>query len=335
MSSTAIAQASFEIESLLNRAASTAEGPHVFIAGLARAGTTVLLRALYETGQFRSLTYRDMPFVLMPNLWRRLSRPFYKDQPETERAHGDRILVNADSPEAFEEVFWRIHCGRGYITKNNLTPHSVDNETVDLFRRYIGLILASDEKQCTRYLSKNNNNILRLPTIRRAFDSAVVVVPFRDPFQHAFSLHAQHVRFSERHTNDRFSMHYMNWLGHHEFGLTHRPFEFSNDAEERTYKFKEDDVNYWLYLWCNTYKYLIESAPDDAIFVSYHDLCENSREQLSRILTAADIDIALEECKYPFEAAAEKPIDGFDDELASTARSISGELVDHCNVDVG
>ena len=38
---------------------------HVFITGLARSGTTILLNALYKSNIFASLTYSDMPFVLL------------------------------------------------------------------------------------------------------------------------------------------------------------------------------------------------------------------------------------------------------------------------------
>ena len=41
---------------------------HVFVAGLARSGTTILLNALYESNQFSSLSYQDMPFILAPTL---------------------------------------------------------------------------------------------------------------------------------------------------------------------------------------------------------------------------------------------------------------------------
>ena len=110
-----VTQASFDIEQMLNPPPALADGRHVFVAGLARAGTTILLRALHDTGAFRSLTYRDMPFVLMPNLWAKLSRGSRQYQQQKERAHGDRIQVNFDSPEAFEEVFWRTFCGKDYI----------------------------------------------------------------------------------------------------------------------------------------------------------------------------------------------------------------------------
>ena len=42
---------------------------HVFVTGMARSGTTILLQALHDTGKFASLTYADMPIVLSPNLW--------------------------------------------------------------------------------------------------------------------------------------------------------------------------------------------------------------------------------------------------------------------------
>lgn len=46
---------------------------HVFVSGLARSGTTILLNALYESDEFSSLSYKDMPFILAPNLWSKLS----------------------------------------------------------------------------------------------------------------------------------------------------------------------------------------------------------------------------------------------------------------------
>ena len=35
---------------------------HVFVVGLARSGTTILLNALYKSNEFASLLYKDMPF---------------------------------------------------------------------------------------------------------------------------------------------------------------------------------------------------------------------------------------------------------------------------------
>jgi hypothetical protein len=69
-----ISEISFDIDALLfNKKKDISFEKHVFISGLARAGTTILMRSFYETGQFRSLTYRDMPFVLMPGIWQKVS----------------------------------------------------------------------------------------------------------------------------------------------------------------------------------------------------------------------------------------------------------------------
>ena len=71
---------------------------HIFVSGLARSGTTILLNALYESDEFASLTYRDMPFVLAPNLWSKLSNGKEKNN-KVERAHGDGIKVSTESPD--------------------------------------------------------------------------------------------------------------------------------------------------------------------------------------------------------------------------------------------
>ena len=60
---------------------------HVFIAGMARSGTTILLNAFHETNEFASLTYQDMPFVLSPNIWSKLNKNNTLLDKQ-ERAHG-------------------------------------------------------------------------------------------------------------------------------------------------------------------------------------------------------------------------------------------------------
>src|SRR5262245_24139786 len=157
---------------------------HVFVSGLARAGTTVLMRRFHATEQYRSLTYRDMPFVLAPNLWRRLSRNSRREVERAERAHGDNLLVDMDSPDSLDEVFWRIFAGDEYLGSDRLQPHEPGRELVEKYVRYVNAILSANEPRIDRYLSKNNNNILRLGAIHRAFPNALLLIPFRDPLQH-------------------------------------------------------------------------------------------------------------------------------------------------------
>ena len=116
-----VSKASFDIDGLFHDNHQKLEkGGHIFICGLARVGTTILMRAFYQTGQFRSLTYRDMPFVLMPSIWQQVVKLTYKEGRLHQRAHGDGIFVDYDSPEAFEEVFWLTFCKRSYILGDRL-----------------------------------------------------------------------------------------------------------------------------------------------------------------------------------------------------------------------
>ena len=46
-----------------------------------------------------------------------------------------------------------------------------------------------------RYVSKNNANIARIPLIARLFPDAIILVPFRNPMDHAGSLLRTHLLF--------------------------------------------------------------------------------------------------------------------------------------------
>ena len=321
LASPIVAQSSFDLEMAMKRAKDSCDDRHVFITGLARAGTTILLRALHKTGKFRSLTYRDMPFVLMPNLWKQLSKTSRKHQDAKERAHGDNILVDFDSPEAFEEVFWRTFCGKDYILSDHLRPHMVDDVTIELFRQFVMQVVASaDTTGQTRYLSKNNNNILRLSTIKKAFPNATILIPFRNPIQQAYSLLTQHRQFSERHKNDRFSYDYMCWLGHYEFGLTQKPFKFNTGllgAEHNPM-----DINYWLRMWCNAYEYVLSTMSAGLILVSYENLCSHSTDMIDKILSLLDMQDFKSSMKTSFSAATMKEVRGVNQDLKDEALAL-------------
>ena len=158
------------------------------------------MRSLYETDQFASLTYRDMPFVISPNLWDKISGRNIKPSPAKERIHGDNINVNIDSPEALEEVFWRVKFKKKYIYSDKLTIHEVDEEIISEYRNFISLILNKYKKKL--YLSKNNNNLLRLESIIKAFPNCLILIPFRDPVEQANSLLLQHQNFTEMQTKN-------------------------------------------------------------------------------------------------------------------------------------
>jgi hypothetical protein len=303
-----VAEASFDFEQamLKSRLAAVTDRPHVFVAGLARSGTTALMQAIHATGRFRSLTYRDMPFVLMPNSWKRLSAGFRKRAPERERWHRDGIKISFDSPEALEEVFWRVFAGHDFLRRDSLRPHEPDQELVERFRGYVAAILhAERSRDAELYLSKNNNNILRLSTIRKAFPAAVILIPFRHPARQARSLAAQHEHFTAVQAKDRFARHYMTWLAHHEFGLTHRPFIFEQSEMEALSRHTQSDLGYWLTLWHCAYRYLLSQAPDGAVFIDYEALCAQPSVVLARALAATGLDLDFRSAGLAVSARSE------------------------------
>lgn len=235
----------------------------------------MLLNLLYSTREFRSLTYRDMPFVMMSGTWKTVSGSHRLQSTTKERAHGDRILVDYDSAEAFEEVFWKTFCGERFVFDQHLQPHKVNRKTQKQFCDFIRSVLASDDQlPGRRYLSKNNNNILRLKALRSALPGATILIPFREPLEHARSLLKQHQRFCDIHREDSFALNYMNWLGHFEFGMGHRPFRFN----EQKNPYSPYEINYWLQIWCNTYSWLLAEKADQMHFIGYERACEAPAE---------------------------------------------------------
>lgn len=261
----------------------------VFIAGMARSGSTILLNALYSTGAFRSLTYRDMPFILMSGTWKNLSSGTQANAEKKERAHGDRLMVDFDSPEAFEEVFWRTFHGSAYIQGDRVIVHDVPAAIREKFKKFVQHVLLSRETaRQTRYLSKNNNNLLRLAAIRKTFPDALVLIPFREPLQQALSLQRQHRLFLEKHDQDKFSMDYMLWLGHYEFGLGHKEYHYDNTDNP----YDHSSLDYWLKCWRDAYEFALNTAPAETIFLSYERICSAPLETFTRLFLALDIESA-------------------------------------------
>ncbi|MDB5130963.1 MAG: Sulfotransferase family protein [Mucilaginibacter sp.] len=322
LQSKSIAEMSFDVESMLVKEKETVfSDRYIFISGLARSGTTMLMRYLYETGIFRSLTYQDMPFVLMPNTWKQLSH----SAPATgfkERAHKDGIMVGFDSPEAFEEVFWRVFCGDQYILKDRLKLHTIDADVLAKFKTYVRNVLLSGEGPGqVRYLSKNNNNVLRFQYLQQCLPGSQIIIPFREPLQHAVSLLNQHKHFSKVQSKDKFSLDYMNWLGHFEFGLNQKSFDL-DDEETFTAmaQYNKADINFWLLNWKNYYRYVNDQHPANSMFFNYEKFCLDPAGVLSRLFSELDIRASCTHLQ-PFTPPA-KPAGQFDKRLLEECNAI-------------
>jgi hypothetical protein len=265
---------------------------HLFVSGLARSGTTALLRNLHQTRKFVSLTYADMPFVLAPNAWEKIKKGS-SNTGLKERAHQDGIYIGDESPEALDEFFWKVFLDDNYIQKDRLVSIDIPGSVFEEYKKYIALILRKyhhDNNQ--RYLSKNNNNILRLKDILREFPESYIVIPFRNPLQQALSLLKQHNMFCDLQQKNSFVLDYMNWIGHHEFGLNQKPFYLKNDLVfDKMLQSDKRDVNFWLLSWVNYYTYVLANfVGNNCLFVSYENLCQNPESILKRVFQSLQLE---------------------------------------------
>ena len=76
--------------------------------------------------------------------------------------------------------------------------------------------------------TNNNQNIRRIELISSIFKQSNIIIPFREPIQHSYSLLTQHKKFIEESKNDKFIPKYMKWIGHTEFGPNYIPIHDKN-----------------------------------------------------------------------------------------------------------
>ncbi|MDZ5696215.1 sulfotransferase [Chelativorans sp. M5D2P16] len=263
-----------------------AERP-VFVTSLPRAGTTILLELLAGQGEFASATYRNMPFTMAPLLWGQFSRVFRKTGAKAERAHGDGIAVDFDSPEAFEEMiwmaFWPGHYGKARIGLWTAADRKPDFEA--FLARHMRKIVAG-KSGAFRYVSKDNANIARLPLLAAAFPDAQVVIPIRNPAAQVASLMRQHRRFCELHARDRFARQYMEGIGHFEFGAALRPIAFPGAPEDAG---GAEHADYWLRYWIAAYNHVLATAPGGAVFVDHDALSARPTDHLPLLAEALGV----------------------------------------------
>jgi hypothetical protein len=265
----------------------------VFIAGLARAGTTILLRKICELSEFAAHRYSDFPFLCTPYAWAVLRRwaPAPRQAPR-ERMHKDGIMVTAESPEAMEEVLWIAFFP-------HLHDPAVSNAIDDTIQRpdfesfFAGhirkLILARTGR---RYISKNNYNVTRLGYLARIFPDARFLLPIRGPMAHVASLMKQQDLFCKVQRESAAARQHLQLLGHFEFGLDRRPINPADNAGvasvENCWR-RGDEVRGWARYWALIYRHIADWLDADAalarrcLVVRYEDLCDGAAETMAAV----------------------------------------------------
>ena len=274
----------------------------VYVTGLARSGTTILLELLARHPDLTSHRYRDFPPVLTPWFWNWfVDRAGKGGEAARERAHGDGIDVTPESPEAFEEVIWMAFFSRLHDPDVSavLTGEMKNEEFAKFYKDHIRKLLLL--RGGRRYLSKANYNLTRLRYLLGLFPDAKFLLPVRDPVWHIASLMRQHQRFCIEHERDDRLKRHMSRSGHFEFGLDRRPVN-SGDAEA-TGKVLElwstgREVEGWAVYWADLYNHVAASLEHDEALrsatriIDYDRLCSEPAQMMQTVLEHCELENA-------------------------------------------
>lgn len=275
----------------------------VFVAGLARSGSTILLETLAKHPASATHRYRDYPPVFTPYLWNKFVdlAPKPRQQVAVERTHADGINITPESPEAFEEVIWMAFFKHLHDTNHsNVLGGEVSNSAFENFYRdHIRKMIAI--RGGSRYVSKANYLITRMEYLLSMFPDARFVLPVRDPLWHIASLAKQHTLFCKGEAGNPRALAHMQRVGHYEFGMDRRPINVGDTHATRQISalWQEGrEVEGWAQYWANLHHFLADrlSINDKlraaTLVVRYEDFVADPRNQLERLFAHVDMDNA-------------------------------------------
>lgn len=265
----------------------------IFICGLARAGTTILLELLSTHPDVATHQYRDFPMLYTPIWWNWfLDRMPKQPQAPVERAHKDGILVTPESPEALEEVLWMKFLPHAHNPEvSSVLDTEAENQPFEHFyKEHIRKILLV--RRGHRYVSKGNYNFARIQYLLRLFPDARFLILVRDPKTHIASLMKQHhLLCREASRNERILIH-MRRGGHFEFGLDRRPINPNNISlthEILNLWLQGEEVKGWARYWAGLYEWMLETINRNehlsraSLIVHYKELCDYPQETLTQV----------------------------------------------------
>ena len=270
----------------------------VYICGLARSGTTIVLEMLSQHPDVGSHRYIHIPMPYLPYWWgwlgerrRRVSRP-------VERIHKDGIMVSRYSPEAAEEPLWMAFFDGLHDEECcNVLDGNISNEAFERFYRdHIWKLLRSQGR--SRYVAKNNYNLLRMEYLLRVFPDARFLVMIRSPIAHIASILRQNRIFEELERTNPRMVKMTRLIGHHEFGSDRvcvNVGETNPITKIRRLWASNEHIRGWATYWTSVYQFIanrlqINPALARATLVVRHeDLVSNSSETLGRIIDHTEL----------------------------------------------
>jgi hypothetical protein len=275
----------------------------VFITGLARSGTTILLNVFASLPNIATHRYRDFPFLFVPYAWNQFQDRMATTEAPVERPHQDRIRINNDSPEAFEEPIWQYFfpCVHHVNTRHVLTMADADPRFNAFYMDHLRKVLLLRGRD--RYVSKGNYNLTRLEYLAHLLPDARFVIPIRHPLSHVNSLVRQHRLFTRYSEEDRRVPEYMRAAGHYEFGPQRVPVNLDEESPPRileAWGAGQDDLGYAV-MWRSVYAHVHRFARGDCALakrirvIRYEDFCADPKTVLGGLFEFCELTEGVDE----------------------------------------
>jgi len=273
----------------------------IYITGLARAGTTIVLEMLHKHPDLASHQYKHFLIPYIPH-W--IGQIFKKNMMFTqsyERLHKDGIIVTHESPEALEEIFWQKFFDRIHNeNKSNIISMNVSNPSFENFyRNHIKKLILSQNS--SRYLAKNNYNISRLEYLLKLFPNSKFLLIIRNPVEQIASLIKQSSLFLKMESENPFLKDWLRIIGHHEFGYNQVCINVGNTALihniRKLWRNKNTYVKGWAYYWVSIYDFIAnllntnENLKKATLIIRYDDLCETPAKIIDQIIEHTELPI--------------------------------------------
>ncbi len=290
----------------------------IYITGLARAGTTIVLEMLSKHLDLASHRYKHLLVPYIPH-W--ISQIVNKTKIYTipfERLHNDGIIVTRESPEAVEEILW-VKFFKNIHNENISNVISVNVSNPKFINFYVNHIrkLMINQKS-SRYLAKNNYNVTRMEYLLRIFPSSKFLLIIRNPVDHIASLIKQTKLFKKIEQENPLLKKWLRILGHYEFGQRRVCINLGNTELihkiRELWRNKKTYVKGWAYYWYSIYNFVANHLDANkklkkaTLIVRYDDLCETPAKIIDKILEHTELPTKkFEEIKSYYVKYLHKP----------------------------
>jgi len=273
----------------------------IYIFGLARAGTTIVLEMLSKHPDLASHRYIHLFVPYLPHwISRILKKTKFFTEP-VERFHKDGMMVTRDSPEAVEEIFWQNFFDNVHNENvSNIIDGNASNPKFEKFyRNNIRKLIIS--QKASRYLTKDNYNILRLEYLQKLFPDSKFLLIIRNPIEQIASLIKQTNHFIKLERERPLLEDWLKIIGHYEFGNHQVCVNIDNTKTiqeiRKLWKNEKTYVRGWAYYWAYIYDSIANHLEKNqklkkaTLIVRYDDLCEAPAKTIDNILNYTELSI--------------------------------------------